>query len=336
MKITAKEFQQDNLTGTQWVGSVEDNQDPLFEGRCRIRVYGKMDQRVNIEDPSSAFVLPTDKLPWATQATAMTGGSDSGGGSFSPPKLGAVVEVTFDNGNLYSPVYHHSLYISDDVKSEVQDSYENAHVVVYDTSFGQSIDSSGKVSNDREGEGIKVFFTESKGFVIDYATGDGSTVFILKPDNAVEITNPNGDSVVMSNDGTIKFTHSGTVTIDAGADVEINCVNAKITASADVEVSCVNAKIAADADVDVSCANAKITANANVDVNCANAKITANAEAQIDSPKIKLGKTAAEAVIKGDTFKELYNNHIHPTPVGPTEKPAVPMDAALSQVSSTD
>jgi phage gp45-like len=157
--------------------------------------------------------------------------------------------------------------------------------------------------------------------VIDYATGDGSTVFILKPDNAVEITNPNGDSVVMSNDGTIKFTHSGTVTIDAGADVEINCVNAKITASADVEVSCVNAKI---------------TADANVDVNCANAKITANAEAQIDSPKIKLGKTAAEAVIKGDTFKELYNNHIHPTPVGPTEKPAVPMDAALSQVSSTD
>jgi phage gp45-like len=140
----------------------------------------------------------------------------------------------------------------------------------------------------------------------------------------------------MSNDGTIKFTHSGTVTIDAGAEVEINCVNAKITASADVEVSCVNAKIAADADVDVSCANAKITADANVDVNCANAKITANAEAQIDSPKIKLGKTAAEAVIKGDTFKELYNNHIHPTPVGPTEKPAVPMDAALSQVSSTD
>jgi len=306
MKITAKEFQQDNLTGTQWVGRVEDNQDPLFEGRCRIRVYGKMDQRVDLEDPSSAFVLPTDKLPWATPGTVLGGGSDSGGGSFSPPKLGTIVEVTFDNGNLYSPVYHHSLYISDDVKNEVQDSYENSHVLVYDTAFGQSISSSGEVSNDREGEGIKVFFTEGKGFVIDYATGSGSTVFVLKPDNAIEITNPNGDSVVMANDGTIKFTHSGTVTIDAGADVEISCVNAKITASADVEVGCVNAKI------------------------------TASAEAQIDSPKIKLGKTAAEAVIKGDTFKELYNNHIHPTPVGPTEKPVVPMDAALSQVSSTD
>jgi len=294
MKITAKEFQQDNLTGTQWVGRVEDNSDPLFEGRCRVRVFGKMDQRVSLDDPNSEFVLPTDKLPWATPGMIEAGGSDSGGGSLSLPKLGSVVEVTFDNGNLYSPVYHHSLYISDDVKTEIQDSYENAHVLVYDTAFGQSIDASGQVSNSREGEGIKVFFTEGKGFVIDYATGSGSTVFVLRPDNAVEITNPNGDSVIMSNDGTIRFTHSGTVTIEAGGDVEVNCTNAKITASA---------------------------------------------EAQIDSPKIKLGKNAAEAVIKGDLFQKFFDEHTHPTPVGPSGPPVIKMELRpdlLSQVSSTD
>ena len=309
MKITAKEFQRDNLVGTQWVGVVEDNQDPLFEGRCRIRVYGKMDQRVDLEDPNSEFVLPTDKLPWARAANANTGGSDSGGGSFSPPKLGTVVEITFDNGNLYSPVYHHAVYISDEVKEEIQNSYGNAHVLVYDTAFGQSIDSSGEVTNDREGEGIKVFFTEEKGFVIDYATGNGSTVFVLKPDNAVEITNPNGDSVVMSNDGTIRFTHSGTVTIEAGGDVEVNCTNAKVEASADVEVGCVNAKI------------------------------TASAEAQIDSPKIKLGKTAAHALIKGDLFQQFFDTHTHSTPVGPSGPPVIKMELRpdlLSQVSSTD
>jgi hypothetical protein len=202
-----------------------------------------------------------------------------------------VVEVTFDNGNLYSPVYHHAVYISDEVKEEIQGSYENAHVLIYDTAFGQSIDGSGEVSNDRDGEGIKVFFTEEKGFTIDYATGDGSTTFVLKPDNSVEITNPNGDRVLMSNDGNITFTHSGTVTISADADLEVNCVNATITASS---------------------------------------------EAHIDAPRIKLGTSAAEAIIKGDTFKDLYNNHTHPTPVGPTGTPIVPMDPALSQVNTTD
>jgi len=306
MKITAKEFQHDNLTGTQWLGRVEDNADPLFEGRCRVRVYGKMDQRVDLEDPESDFVLPTDKLPWARAANANTGGSDSGGGTFDPPKLGTVVEVTFDNGNLYSPVYHHAVYISDEVKEEIQGSYENAHVLIYDTAFGQSIDSSGEVSNDRDGEGIKVFFTEEKGFTIDYATGDGSTTFVLKPDNSVEITNPNGDQVLMSNDGNITFTHSGTVTINADADLEVNCANAIINADTDLEVNCINATI------------------------------TASSEAHIDAPRIKLGTNAAEAVIKGDTFKDLYNNHTHSTPVGPSGTPIVPMDPALSQVNTTD
>lgn len=291
MKITAKQFNQDNLIGTQWLGTVEDNEDPEFEGRCRIRVFGKMDQRVDIEDPNSEFILPTDKLPWCRAANSITGGSNSGGGTFDPPKLGTIVEISFDNGNLYSPVYHHAVYISDEVKEEIQESYQNAHVLIYDTAFGQSIDNNGDVSNDRDGEGIKLFFTEESGFTIDYATGEGSTVFTIKPDNSVEINNPNGDSIVMGNDGNISFTHSGTVTINADSDLEVNCVNAIISASS---------------------------------------------EAHIDAPQIKLGTTAAESIIKGDTFKDLYNNHTHPTPVGPSGIPVIPMDPALSQVNTTD
>lgn len=309
MKITAKEFQRDNLVGTQWVGVVEDNTDPLFEGRCRIRVLGKMDQRVNLEDPNSEYVLPKDKLPWARAANATTGGSDTGGGCFDPPKLGTVVEVGFDNGNLYTPVYHHAVYISDEVKEEIQGSYENAHVLIYDTAFGQSISDNGEVSNDRDGEGIKVFFTEEKGFTIDYATGGGSTVFTIKPDNSVEVVNANGDSIVMTNDGNITFKHSGTVTINADADLEINCVNAKVSASADLEINCVNAKV------------------------------NASAEAHIDSPKIKLGSNATQAIIKGDLFQSFFDAHIHPTPVGPSRPPVIKMEdipILLSQVSSTE
>lgn len=285
MKINSKEFQQDNLTGTQWLGRVEDNQDPNFDGRCKIRVFGKMDQRIDLEDPSSEFIIPTDKLPWARPKNLSTGGSKSGGGTLDVPKLGAIVTISFDNGNLYSPAYGHSVYVSDELKEEVEGSYENAHILIYDTSFGQTLDESGEVTNDREGEGVKVFFTEEKGFVIDYATSEGSTIFTLKPDNSVVVENPNGDNVVMSNDGNIKFTHSGTVTFEAQGDAVIQCENAEITANSDTTIKCINAKISASAEV------------------------------HLDSPQIKLGTTAAEAIIKGDTFKALYESHIHPTPV---------------------
>ena len=40
MKIDKKEFTQDNLTGTQWIGLVEDTEDPNFEGRIKARSMG--------------------------------------------------------------------------------------------------------------------------------------------------------------------------------------------------------------------------------------------------------------------------------------------------------
>ena len=57
MKLSAADLRSDNLKGSQWIGIVEDTNDDLFEGRCKIRVLGKMDQRVDPEDPASDFVL---------------------------------------------------------------------------------------------------------------------------------------------------------------------------------------------------------------------------------------------------------------------------------------
>ena len=41
----------------------------------------------------------------------------------------------------------------------------------------------------------------------------------------------------MTNDGNLNFTHTGTVTIDAEADVNVNCVNAKISASSETHIN---------------------------------------------------------------------------------------------------
>jgi len=289
MKLNQKDFQSDDLVGTQWVGIIEDNVDPLFEGRCKIRVLGKFDIRLN-NNKENDYIIPTNSLPWARQTSYTTGGSETGSGSFDVPKLGSKVKVTFDSGNIYSPLYHENLYSSDELKKEIENSYENAHVLLYDTAFGLK-NNNNEISNEREGEGIKIFFTEEKGLVIDYATTEGSSVINIKNDNSIEVTNANGDSIIMSNDGNITFKHSGTLTINASKDVEINCENAKINASK---------------------------------------------EAHINSPRIKLGEQAAEAVIKGDTFRDIFDNHIHPTGVGPTGKPTTSATPSLSTKNTTD
>jgi hypothetical protein len=230
-KVNPANFNADDLRTTQWVGIVEDTNDDIFEGRCKIRVYGKMDDRVDPEDPESAFKIPTVSLPWSRPHQLMYGGSNTGSGKFEIPKLGSIVRITFDNGNFYQPIYHENIYPSDETKAEVEPSYQNSHVLIYDTAFGLTgtlEDGVSEATNEREGEHIKVFFTEEKGLMMDYTTTEGPTTVNVKPDNSVEIINANGDSIVMLNDGNITFTHSAQVTINSGANTEINCEDAII------------------------------------------------------------------------------------------------------------
>ena len=309
-KPNPADFNADNLKTTQWVGIVEDNNDDIFEGRCKIRVYGKMDDRVDPEDPQSAFKIPTASLPWARPHQLMYGGSDSGSGKFEIPKLGSIVRLTFDNGNFYQPVYHENIYPSDQTKAEVENSYQNSHVLIYDTAFGLTgtlEDGVSEVTNEREGEHIKVFFTEEKGLMMDYTTTEGPTTVNVKPDNSVEIINANGDSIVMLNDGNITFTHSAVFTINSGNDTIINTDT-----------------------------NFIVNATADTEINCVNAKINASAETHINSPRIKLGEQAAEAVIKGDTFASIFDAHIHPAPGGPTGPPIQKAAPSLSSKNTTD
>jgi hypothetical protein len=132
---------------------------------------------------------------------------------------------------------------------------------------------------------------------MDYTTPIGPTKINIKPDNSIEIINANGDSIIMLNDGNITFTHSAKFIINSTDNTEINCKDAVI--------------------------------------NCETADISASNKAVIDSPKIELGRDATEAVIKGDTFSQIFDNHIHPTPAGPSSKPVQSMKSSLSKVSKT-
>lgn len=86
-----------------------------------------------------------------------------------------------------------------------------------------------------------------------------------------------------------------------------------------------------DGDVNVDCATANVKASGD-------ATITAAGTATVEAPTVKLGAGAAEAVIKGDTFKKMvFDVHIHPTPIGPSGPPSVPMaPASLSTKVKTE
>ena len=84
--------------------------------------------------------------------------------------------------------------------------------------------------------------------------------------------------------------------------------------------------------------DANIKADGDTTVETTNATVTASAKAHIDAPAVELGGTAAEAVIKGNTFQALFNAHTHLGNLGyPSGAPIVPLSGSeLSTVSKTE
>lgn len=109
---TELELTSDNLRDTHWLGEVMDNKDPLNNGRCRVKVYGKFD------------TLPTEAIPWATPMTR------DHIGSHHTPNIGDIVAVRFDNGNMYHPEYWFQVNQNKDLKKDVLDGAEKPHNVV--------------------------------------------------------------------------------------------------------------------------------------------------------------------------------------------------------------
>jgi hypothetical protein len=84
---------------------------------------------------------------------------------------------------------------------------------------------------------------------------------------------------------------------------------------------------------------ATLTAQADVNVNCQNATVIAKENVTVDGQTILLGANAAEAVIKGNTFKDIYDSHTHSngnmgSPTGPPLTPLA--DSALSAKVDTE
>jgi hypothetical protein len=198
----------DDLMGTSWIGEVVDVEDPQKIGRIRVKVYGKFDD------------IPTESIPWAYPGNNHSSGSKTGGSFFSVPKVGSLVSVKFDNGNIYHPEYFFNQKISDEVKTEVDPDYptndykKTSHVILYDTADSKNL--------------IKVYYTTTKGFMVDFL----ETQINIKPDKSIDIHTASSNSkILIEDDGKLTVYHKGDIKIDCDA-------NAKISVKNNVDLKC--------------------------------------------------------------------------------------------------
>ena len=107
-----------DLLSNEYVGKVEDNQDPKKLGRVKVRV-------LNIFDD-----IPVSDIPWATP------NKDLNGNQFILPEVGKIVNVTFDNGKFYTPVYryaqHYNINLEEKLSTLNDDSYSSMRSLLFD------------------------------------------------------------------------------------------------------------------------------------------------------------------------------------------------------------
>jgi hypothetical protein len=181
-----KGVSKEEVVGKVFYGQVVDINDPVQEGRCRVRVFGIFDD------------IADGDIPWASPGSSKTfgGGADGGFGDISIPKNNAIVRVSFAEGNLYSPEWYGLPYLNGEVRNEIADSYLNSHVILYDVD-----------------EQLKVFYTPAKGFEIHLRNSH----ITINPDTSITIEHSDSQSIVELVGPTINIVANSSVNITANS-----------------------------------------------------------------------------------------------------------------------
>ena len=162
------------------LGEIVDINDPLKQGRARIRVFGFFDD------------LEVDDIPWAEQISGLSFSSARGNGNISIPRVGAVVNVQFDGSNYYKCFYEFEKESSSALLEEIADSYEGAQSIWYDV--------------EAEPGTLKLFYTKKKGMVLSLGdakiqldTQDGGNLRIVIEMGKDQIKMENSKVIINSN-----------------------------------------------------------------------------------------------------------------------------------------
>ena len=162
------------------LGEIVDINDPLKQGRARIRVFGFFDD------------LEIDDIPWAEQISGLSFSSARGNGNISIPRVGATVNVQFDGSNYYKCFYEFEKESAPALLEEIADSYEGAQSLWYDV--------------EAEPGTLKLFYTKKKGMVLSLGdakiqldTQDGGQLRVVIEMGKDQIKMENSKVIINSN-----------------------------------------------------------------------------------------------------------------------------------------
>lgn len=175
--MKAEELYKDNLRDTHWLGKVVDNLDPLKLGRCRVMVYGKFDK------------IPETSIPWATQSRSNVVGA------FSTPKIGDIVSIRFDNGDIYHPEYTYTINSidKDSFKEEIlaglnEELATKAHALMYDRDMD-----------------VRIYYEPNEGLIISMGDGIKNEPFVnIKQTGEIHIHTDQEGKVEVFTDGDVE------------------------------------------------------------------------------------------------------------------------------------
>lgn len=185
-----------NLTLNNYIGKVIYNKDPDYSGRCKVRVYGLMDE------------LEDNCLPWFTPINSCIF-SGNGNGFISVPKIGTYVRVRFANGDIYSGEYTAIQNIDPSLINEIKDNYENTHVICYDSDkeFYMMFQPSKLENGNQVGKGFKINFND--------------TIIQITPDGRLYCQTAEGESIIEMDGEDIKIVGGKDVTVAGATNVNI-------------------------------------------------------------------------------------------------------------------
>lgn len=174
-------------------GIVVDNYDPLYKGRCKIRVFG-----LHSETICGQYIILDDDLPWSSPSPNI----GSSNGSFNIPAIGERVYVNADDP--YNILYYGQVEIKSSIKNL---QYKN-------TEMSDKLKVIAYSEDDIEGEKnwLKIFYLPEEGLTIEC---NGNTILLTKYDELL-IRNNKGAEISFDN-------VSGDINIKTEAKVNLKC-----------------------------------------------------------------------------------------------------------------
>lgn len=171
------DFKTEDLEGT-FLGVVVDNKDPLYLGRCKIKIFSKFD---DIEPANLPWAFPVRSTIFAKTAENADGGG-GGFGSFSFPKLNTLVTVQFAGGDLYSPQYKEVEIMNPEMQTLIKDDYTNSQVLLMDVD-----------------EQVRIFYTQKQGLLLFHK----ESIINIDKDTHVKIYHSGKTSYIEMVDGKV-------------------------------------------------------------------------------------------------------------------------------------